>query len=67
MYSGELQPVAMSLFGFAGNEVRLLGQVNLPLSLGEEPLQQTQMLLFTMVDMPSSYNVILGRLTLSVF
>lgn len=63
----ELQPMATSLFGFTGYEVRPLGQIQLSLSLGEEPLRQTHSLLFTVVDAPSSYNIILGRPALSSF
>ncbi|XP_074575273.1 uncharacterized protein LOC141831769 [Curcuma longa] len=63
----ELRPMATSLFGFSGHEVRPLGQIQLPLSLGEEPLRRTRITLFTVVDAPSSYNVILGRPALSSF
>ncbi|XP_074556557.1 uncharacterized protein LOC141812464 [Curcuma longa] len=37
----ELQPMATSLFRFSGHEVQPLGQIQLPLSLGEEPLWRT--------------------------
>ncbi|XP_074570551.1 uncharacterized protein LOC141827208 [Curcuma longa] len=63
----QLQPMTTSLFGFSGHEVRPLGQIQLPLSLGEEPLRRTRSILFTVVDAPSSYNVILGRPALSSF
>ncbi|XP_074576696.1 uncharacterized protein LOC141833212 [Curcuma longa] len=59
--------MATSLFGFSGHEVRPLGQIQLPLSLGEEPLRRTHSILFTVVDAPSAYNVILRRPTLSSF
>ncbi|XP_074560387.1 uncharacterized protein LOC141816515 [Curcuma longa] len=63
----ELAPMATSLFGFTGNEVRSLGQITLAISLGEEPLKRTRRIPFTIVDAPSAYNVILGRPTLSAF
>ncbi|XP_074560470.1 uncharacterized protein LOC141816623 [Curcuma longa] len=63
----DLQPMATSLFGFTGHEVRPLGQINLAISLGEEPLRRTRRTFFTVVDAPSAYNVILGRPTLSAF
>ncbi|XP_074592499.1 uncharacterized protein LOC141848374 [Curcuma longa] len=63
----QLQPMATSLFGFSGHEVRPLRQIQLPLSLGEEPLRRTRSILFTVVDAPSAYNVILGRPALSSF
>ncbi|XP_074588641.1 uncharacterized protein LOC141844506 [Curcuma longa] len=37
----DLAPMATSLFGFTGNEVRPLGQITLAISLGEEPLKRT--------------------------
>ncbi|XP_074591091.1 uncharacterized protein LOC141846979 [Curcuma longa] len=63
----EMQPMATSLFGFSGHEVRPLGQIRLPLSLGKEPLRRTRATLFTVVEAPSAYNVILGRPALSSF
>ncbi|XP_074565166.1 uncharacterized protein LOC141821717 [Curcuma longa] len=63
----DLEPMATSLYGFTGNEVRPLGQIRLAISLGEEPTRRTRYSFFTIVDVPSSYNVILGRPTLSVF
>ncbi|XP_042396711.1 uncharacterized protein LOC121986842 [Zingiber officinale] len=35
----ELQPVATSLYGFTGNEVKPIGQIKLAISLGTEPLE----------------------------
>ncbi|XP_074591721.1 uncharacterized protein LOC141847563 [Curcuma longa] len=64
---GDLQPLATSLFGFSGHEVQPLGQIRLPLSLGKEPLRRTRATLFTVVEAPSAYNVILGRPALSSF
>ncbi|XP_074577627.1 uncharacterized protein LOC141834083 [Curcuma longa] len=63
----DLQPMATSLFGFTGNEVQLLGQITLAISMGEEPLRRTRRVPFIIVDAPSTYNVILGRPTLSAF
>lgn len=61
----ELCPLSMSLFRFAGHEVRPVGQITLPFSLGEEPLRKTRSTLFTIMEASSSYNIILGRPTLS--
>lgn len=63
----KLQPVAMPLFGFTGHEVKPWGQISLLLSLGEEPLRQTRIILFIVVEAPSIYNTILGRPTLPAF
>ncbi|XP_074559155.1 uncharacterized protein LOC141815099 [Curcuma longa] len=63
----DLEPMATSLYGFTGNEVRPLGQIRLAISLGEEPARRTRYCFFTIVDVCSSYNVILGRPTLGAF
>ncbi|XP_074559159.1 uncharacterized protein LOC141815103 [Curcuma longa] len=63
----DLEPMATALYGFTGNEVRPLGQARLAISLGEEPARRTRYCYFTVVDAPSSYNVILGRPTLGAF
>ncbi|XP_042437098.1 uncharacterized protein LOC122023071 [Zingiber officinale] len=65
--ASELQPVATSLYGFTGNEVKTMGQIKLAISLGSEPLIRTRRSTFIVVDSPSSYNVILGRLALHEF
>ncbi|XP_042387656.1 uncharacterized protein LOC121979736 [Zingiber officinale] len=36
----ELQPVATSLYGFIGNEVKPMSQIKLAISLGTEPLEE---------------------------
>ncbi|XP_042400920.1 uncharacterized protein LOC121990942 [Zingiber officinale] len=65
--AAELQPVATSLYGFIGNEVKPMGQIKLVISLGTEPLVHTRRSTFIVVDSPSSYNVILGRPALHEF
>lgn len=61
----ELKPMNTSIFRFEGHEVQPLGQISLPISIGEEPTRRTRTTTFTVVDTSSSYNVILGRLALS--
>ncbi|XP_075489543.1 uncharacterized protein LOC142528383 [Primulina tabacum] len=56
-----LEVVATALFGFAEHAVYPEGEIILPLTLGSEDLRKTVMTVFTIVDAPSSYNVILGR------
>ncbi|XP_075500038.1 uncharacterized protein LOC142538610 [Primulina tabacum] len=56
-----LEVVATALFGFAGHAVYPEGEITLPLTLGSGDLRKTVMTVFTIVDAPSSYNVILGR------
>ncbi|XP_075499285.1 uncharacterized protein LOC142537674 [Primulina tabacum] len=56
-----LEVVATALFGYAGHAVYPEGEIILPLTLGSGDLRKTVMTVFTIVDAPSSYNVILGR------
>ncbi|KAL0427222.1 UNVERIFIED_CONTAM: hypothetical protein Slati_2897000 [Sesamum latifolium] len=62
-----LEAVDTSLYGFAGEVVHPRGMISLPLTLGISPLRKTCLLKFLVVDIPSAYNVILGRLTLNAF
>ncbi|KAK4397345.1 hypothetical protein Sango_1571100 [Sesamum angolense] len=56
-----LEAVDTSLHGFAGEIVHLRGMVSLPLTIETTPLRKTCLLMFLVVDIPSTYNVILGR------
>ncbi|KAL0448820.1 UNVERIFIED_CONTAM: hypothetical protein Slati_1438400 [Sesamum latifolium] len=63
-----ISPHASSLVGFEGSVVRPMGEIVLPISLGEEPKQKTHMARFLVVNTTHpSYNVILGRPTLNAF
>ncbi|XP_073017975.1 uncharacterized protein [Primulina eburnea] len=57
----QLRPVETALFGFAGHTVYPRGEITLPLTLGAEELRKTVMTVFTVVNAPTSYNIILGR------
>ncbi|XP_075478782.1 uncharacterized protein LOC142519630 [Primulina tabacum] len=57
----QLEKVETSLFGFAGHAVYPEGEIVMPLTLGTRELNKTVMTTFTVVDAPSSYNIILGR------
>ncbi|XP_073135228.1 uncharacterized protein [Henckelia pumila] len=50
----ELEPISTPLYGFTGHAIRPLGQVFLPVSLGNDPRRVTKMVSFTVVDAPSS-------------
>ncbi|XP_075474458.1 uncharacterized protein LOC142505374 [Primulina tabacum] len=50
-----------------GHAIPPLGQIVLPLSLGTDPRRITKMIAFTVVDIPSAYNGILGRPALKNF
>ncbi|KAL0448297.1 UNVERIFIED_CONTAM: hypothetical protein Slati_1386100 [Sesamum latifolium] len=62
-----LEEVNTSLYGFTGEVVHLRGLISLPLMLGTGLAQRTCVLKFLVVDVPSAYNVILGRPTLNMF
>ncbi|XP_073131895.1 uncharacterized protein [Henckelia pumila] len=63
----EINPVKTSLYGFAGYTVWPRGELWLPITLGSDDIKRTVMTLFTVVEAPSSYNVILGRPALNAF
>ncbi|KAL0400437.1 UNVERIFIED_CONTAM: hypothetical protein Slati_4073600 [Sesamum latifolium] len=62
-----LEAVDTLLYGFAGEVVHPRGMIWLPLTLGTSPLRKTCLLKFLVVDIPSTYNLILGRPTLNAF
>ncbi|KAL0401892.1 UNVERIFIED_CONTAM: hypothetical protein Slati_4219100 [Sesamum latifolium] len=62
-----LESVDTSLYGFVGEVVHPLGQISLSLSLGSEPTRRTRIVCVLAVDMPSAYNLILGRPALNNF
>ncbi|XP_075473287.1 uncharacterized protein LOC142504287 [Primulina tabacum] len=57
----QLETVETDLFGFAGHAVYLEGEIILLLTLGTQELKKNFMTTFTVVEAPSSYNIILGR------
>ncbi|KAL0456265.1 UNVERIFIED_CONTAM: hypothetical protein Slati_0965700 [Sesamum latifolium] len=62
-----LKAVDTSLYSFAGEVVHPRGMISLPLTLGSSPRRKTCLVKFLVVDIPSAYNVILGRPTLNAF
>ncbi|XP_073035264.1 uncharacterized protein [Primulina eburnea] len=63
-----LEAVETAFFGFAGHVVYPEGEIVLPLTLGgSQDLKRTVMTSFTVVDSPSSYNIILGRPAMNEF
>ncbi|KAL0444189.1 UNVERIFIED_CONTAM: hypothetical protein Slati_2141600 [Sesamum latifolium] len=62
-----LEKVNTSLYGFAGEVVHPRGMVSLPLTMGRGTARKICLLKFLVVDVPSAYNVILGRPTLNTF
>ena len=61
----KLEPVNTHLRGFLGEKVLPLGSIQLMLTLGEPPCQATTTARFLIVDAPSAYNMLLGRLSLN--
>ena len=62
---GDLTPMASTLTRFTGDSISLLGTTVIPITIGEEPRAKTILTTFMVVDLPSTYNVILGRPTLN--
>ncbi|XP_012838229.1 PREDICTED: uncharacterized protein LOC105958770 [Erythranthe guttata] len=63
----ELKYVETSLMGFSGETVQALGEVCLPISLGMEHVRATRSINFLVLDVPSTYNMILGRPSMNLF
>ena len=61
----KLEPVSTHLRGFSGEKVLPLGSMQLVLTLGDPPCQETMTTRFLVVDAPSSYNMLLGRPSLN--
>ncbi|XP_073129061.1 uncharacterized protein [Henckelia pumila] len=67
LHGYELSPVKTALYGFAGHTVQPQGEMLLPITLGSGDEKRTVMTRFTLVEAPSSYNVILGRPAMNSF
>ncbi|KAL0449103.1 UNVERIFIED_CONTAM: hypothetical protein Slati_1466700 [Sesamum latifolium] len=62
-----LEKVNTSLYGFVREVVHPRGMISLPLTMGVGFARKTCMLKNLVVDIPSAYNVIMGRPTLNAF
>ncbi|KAL0373493.1 UNVERIFIED_CONTAM: Retrovirus-related Pol polyprotein from transposon gypsy [Sesamum radiatum] len=65
--NAQLWKVNNPLTGFSGEMIEPLEEVTLPLSLGSYPKRSSKMVKFLIVNAPSAYNIILGRLSLNIF
>ncbi|KAI3783464.1 hypothetical protein L1987_42547 [Smallanthus sonchifolius] len=62
-----LEKADTPLFGFSGERVLMLGQIELTVCLEDGPLSRTERLTFLVVRAPSRYNIIIGRPGISTF
>ena len=60
-----LRPVNVSLIRFGGIKILSVGTISLPIVVGSYPRQINKEVNFLVVDYSSSYNAIIGRLTLN--
>jgi hypothetical protein len=58
-------PARYLLVGFTGEQVLLLGSIELPVMARAYPRQRTIMVRFLIIDRPSAYNAILRRTALN--
>lgn len=61
----DLTPMASTLIGFMGESISPLGTTTLPITIREEPRSKTVMVTFTVVRLPSAYNIIHDNITLN--
>ncbi|KAL5578951.1 hypothetical protein UlMin_011393 [Ulmus minor] len=61
----KIDPRTSSLSGFTRDNISSEGILNLPVELGSSPCQHIQDVDFVIIDFPSPYNAIIGRLTLN--
>ncbi|XP_012858055.1 PREDICTED: uncharacterized protein LOC105977295 [Erythranthe guttata] len=65
--NARFSPISTPLKGFTGEGILSMGEVELPVSLGEDPCRITKLIKFLVVDRPSPYNIILGRPAIHTF
>ncbi|XP_074375108.1 uncharacterized protein LOC141716827 [Apium graveolens] len=63
----ELTPYDAPIYGFNHVECKIEGAIQLPVTIGEEPREATQMLNFLVVKTASTYNAIMGRTGIHAF
>ncbi|XP_074346473.1 uncharacterized protein LOC141685259 [Apium graveolens] len=63
----QLTPTDIPIYGFAGVEYHIEGTTKLPLTMGQEPRQATQMLNFVVVKAGSTYDAIMKRTFIYAF
>ncbi|XP_074356814.1 uncharacterized protein LOC141696588 [Apium graveolens] len=53
------------LYGFTGNEVHVVGTIDMPVLFGSPPCQVWKVIKFHVISASSSFNAILGRITIT--
>ncbi|XP_012843505.1 PREDICTED: uncharacterized protein LOC105963636 [Erythranthe guttata] len=65
--NAQFSPISTPLKGFTGDGVLSMREVELPISLGDNPCQITKIIKFLIVDKPPPYNIILERPAIHTF
>ena len=60
----DLRPSPSLIYGFTGDSVIPVGVITLPLTVGDYPRESCVMVDFLVIDQPSAFNAVLGRLFL---
>jgi BarA-like signal transduction histidine kinase len=63
----QLTPLTVRIYEFNSVESKVEGTILLPMTMGQEPKEATQMLKFLVVKAATTYNAILGRTGLHLF
>ncbi|XP_074342460.1 uncharacterized protein LOC141680024 [Apium graveolens] len=63
----QLTPTNMPIYGFSGVECPVEGIIKLPMTIGQEPKQATQIIDFVVVMTESTYNAIMRRTGIHAF
>ncbi|XP_074336005.1 uncharacterized protein LOC141673171 [Apium graveolens] len=63
----QLTPSDAPIFGFNHMKYKVEGAIQLPVTIGEEPSEATQMLKFQVVKAATTYNAIMGRTRIHAF
>lgn len=63
----EVHPRETDVIGFSVDVLRLVGEVTLPISLGDPPVVEINSVKVIVMDVESPFNMILGRPSLNIF
>ena len=61
----QLGPYGGCLYGFAGDQVKVRGYIELRTTFTNEVASRTEKIKYLVVNAPSAYNILLGRPTLN--